>query len=125
VEEAKYVNKLETLDANSSEIINIDSIYEELSKFVETNADAKILTKIGDISEFMSKSIEDLERITKMKGFDKADAGIDPALQPLSLNVQKVFDIISKFNMLPPKATQSNGVANSSAKITNEEEKKY
>ena len=76
------------LDQNQAEITNIETIYKELASFIDRNNDAKILTKIGDISEFMSKSIEDLERITKMKGFDKADCNTaDPALQPLSLNV--------------------------------------
>ncbi len=56
-------------------------------KFIERNTDAKILTKIGDISSFISKSIEDLESIAKKKGFDKNEAVIDPTLKPLTLNV--------------------------------------
>lgn len=56
-------------------------------KFIEKNNDAKILTKINDISSFISKSIEDLERIAKSKGLDKSEALIDPALKPLTLNV--------------------------------------
>ena len=46
----------------------------------------------------MNKSIEDLERITKMRGFEKQDLTIDSTLQPMTLNVQKVLDIINKFN---------------------------
>lgn len=57
---------------------NIEIIYEELLKFIERNNDAKILTKISDISSFISKSIEDLEQVAKKKGFDKQDAIIDP-----------------------------------------------
>lgn len=56
-------------------------------KFIEKNNDAKILTKINDISSFISKSIEDLEIIAKKKGFDKTEALIDPNLKPLTLNV--------------------------------------
>lgn len=70
-------------------------------KFIEKNNDAKILTKINDISSFISKSIEDLEMIAKKKGFDKTDALIDPSLKPLTLNVQKAYELISKFNMVP------------------------
>jgi hypothetical protein len=62
-------------------------IYGELAKFIDKNSDAKVLTRINDISTFISKSIEALERIAKCKGFDKNDVGIDPALKPLSLNV--------------------------------------
>jgi hypothetical protein len=75
-------------------------------KFIERNTDAKILTKIGDISSFISKSIEDLESIAKKKGFDKTEAVIDPTLKPLTLNVQKAFEIISKFNMVPSSKKQ-------------------
>ena len=42
-----------------------------------------------------------MECISKKKGFDKQEAVIDPALKPLTLNVQKAFEIISKFNMVP------------------------
>ena len=56
-------------------------------KFIEKNNDAKILTKINDISSFISKSIEDLEIIAKKKGFDKNETLIDPSLKPLTLNV--------------------------------------
>lgn len=76
-------------------------IYDELMKFINKNNDAKVLTKINDISQFISKSIEDLERIAKNKGLDKNEALIDPKLKPLTLNVQKAYDIINKFNMVP------------------------
>ena len=51
-------------------------------KFLEKNNDAKVLTKINDISSFISKSIEDLEKIAKNKGFDKSESIIDPTLKP-------------------------------------------
>ena len=51
------------------------------------NNDAKILTKINDISSFISKSIEDLEKIAKNKGFEKSESMIDSSLKPLTLNV--------------------------------------
>jgi hypothetical protein len=70
-------------------------------KFLDKNNDAKVLTKINDISSFISKSIEDLEKIAKNKGFDKSESLIDPNLKPLTLNVQKAYEIISKFNMVP------------------------
>ena len=75
------------LDQNAEEISNIEIIYDELIKFIEKNNDAKILTKINDISSFISKSIEDLELIAKKKGFDKNETMIDPTLKPLTLNV--------------------------------------
>ena len=101
VEENKILNKTQLLDQNSEEIQNIEIIYDELIKFIEKNNDAKILTKISDISSFISKSIEDLEKIAKNKGFEKSETLTDPSLKPLTLNVQKAYEIISKFNMVP------------------------
>ena len=43
-----------------------------------------------------------LEHVQKAKGFEKVDTEIDSSLKPLSLHVQKVFDMITKFNMFPP-----------------------
>lgn len=105
-EENKILQKTQTLDKNTDEIQNIEIIYDELIKFIEKNNDAKILTKINDISSFISKSIEDLEKIAKNKGFEKSEVLTDPSLKPLTLNVQKAYEIISKFNMVPTvKAT--------------------
>lgn len=109
-EENKVVGKTQALDQNAEEIQNIEIIYDELMKFLEKNNDAKVLTKINDISSFISKSIEDLEKIAKNKGFDKSESVIDPNLKPLTLNVQKAYEIISKFNMVPTaKSTNSTG----------------
>ena len=94
------MSKNSILDQNTDEIASIEIIYGELFKFIEKNSDAKILTRINDISQFISRSIEALERIARCKGFDKNDVGIDPSLKPLNLNVQKAFDIISKFSMV-------------------------
>lgn len=101
-EEMKYDGKNETLDVYTNDIGNIESIYDDLSKFIERSGDAKVLTKITEVSEFIQKSVENLEQIAKAKGFDKADTQIDSSLTPLSLNVEKVISIIAKFNMLPP-----------------------
>ena len=75
-----YSEKEKILTQNSSEVSNIESIYDELRSFIERNSDAKVLSKIADISSFMNKSIEDLERITKMRGFEKQDLTIDSTL---------------------------------------------
>ena len=62
-----------TLEVYSGDISNIEGIYEDLSKFIDRSSDAKVLTKITEVSEFIQKSIESLESIGKAKGFDKAD----------------------------------------------------
>ena len=98
-----------TLDVFQNDIGNIESIYDDLSKFIERSSDAKVLTRITEISEFIQKSVENLELIAKAKGFDKEDTKIDSSLTPLSLNVEKVISIIAKFNMLPPAQKADGG----------------
>ena len=90
---------------------NIETIYEELNSFIERNSEAKVLSKISDISSFMNKSIEDLEKITKMRGFEKQDLAIDQSLHPMTLNVDKVLSIINKFNMVRPSTGQQQAPA--------------
>jgi len=91
------VKKQEMIEQNSKEIEDIDMIYKELQGFIERNSDAKILTKINDISDFMQKSIEDLEKITRIKQLDRQSCMINQSLNPLALNADKVFDVVTKF----------------------------
>lgn len=49
-EENKVLGKNQILDQNTDEIASIEVIYGELFKFIEKNSDAKILTRINDIS---------------------------------------------------------------------------
>ena len=102
----KFLQKQEIINANSVEIVNIDLIYKELQGFIERNSDEKILTKINDISDFMNKSIEDLEKITRIKTLDRQHCQIPQNLIPLSLNAEKVFDIVTRFNMVQSKTNQ-------------------
>ena len=41
--------------------------------------------------------------------------GIDPSLKPLNLNVQKAFDLISKFSMVAQTKPKPEGMAQSQA----------
>ena len=106
-EEGRFNEKMEILEVYNRDQISIETIYDDLQRFIDRSNDAKILTKITDISEFIQKSIENLEHISKAKGFEKVDTEVDPAMKPLSLHVQKVFDLITKFNMFPPAAVKN------------------
>ena len=75
-EESRFNEKMEILEVYNRDQNSIETIYEDLQRFVERSTDAKILTKITDISEFIQKSIANLEHISKAKGFEKADTEI-------------------------------------------------
>ena len=52
-EEARFNEKLEILEIYNRDQNSIEAIYEDLNKFLERATDAKILTKLTDISEFI------------------------------------------------------------------------
>jgi len=131
---AKYVaesmtmyNKLTVVDKYFNDISNIEIVYEELFKFINKNIDAKVWSKINDISSFISKSIEDLEKIAKSKGYDKSEAFIKPELKPLTLNVDKAYDIIGKFNLISSKPSKKNQVKeqNNNVRVNRQEDFEY
>jgi hypothetical protein len=51
----------------------------------------------------MNKSIEDLEKITRIKSLDRQQCQISQNLIPLTLNADKVYDIVTRFNMSQSK----------------------
>ena len=70
-EDQRIKKKREVLSKNKEDIETVKTIYEEIVQFIGSNSDAAALSKIQDITSFVSKSIEDLEAIAKSKGFDK------------------------------------------------------
>lgn len=100
-EEDQRINKKrEILNKNKEDIETVKNVYEEIVGYIKSNSDAAVLSKIQDITSFVSKSIEDLEGIAKSKGFDKNEIYIEASMRPLSMHVQKAFEIISKFTLV-------------------------
>lgn len=44
---------MEILEVYNTDQNSIDTIYDDLQRFIERSTDAKVLTKITDISEFI------------------------------------------------------------------------
>lgn len=100
-EDLRIKKKREILSKNKEDIENVKNIYDEIEQYIGSNSDAAVLSKIQDITNFVSKSIENLEGIGKSKGFDKNEIYIEASMRPLSMHVQKAFEIISKFTLVP------------------------
>ena len=90
------------VEQNKNEIDQIKRIFDELLQFINNNADAKILQKASDVTTFLHKSFNDLDIITKNQIASKSDIYIHPSFKPLTLNVKKALEMVSKFEMLPP-----------------------
>ena len=106
-EEQKFMTKTSLVDTNSDEIKGIEKIFNELLQFINNNPDAKILQKASDVTTFLHKSFTDLDIITKNQIAQKSEIYIHPSFKPLTLNVKKAIEIVSKFEMLPPNAMPS------------------
>ena len=107
-EEQKFMTKTSLVDTNSEEIKGIEKIFNELLQFINNNPDAKILQKASDVTTFLHKSFTDLDIITKNQIAQKSEIYIHPSFKPLTLNVKKAIEIVSKFEMLPPNSMPSN-----------------
>lgn len=107
-EEQKFMTKTSIVDTNSEEIKGIERIFNELLQFINHNPDAKILQKASDVTTFLHKSFTDLDIITKNQIAQKSEIYIHPSFKPLTLNVKKAIEMVSKFEMLPPNVMPSN-----------------
>lgn len=103
-EEQKFMTKTSLVDTNSEEIKGIEKIFNELLQFINNNPDAKFLQKASDVTTFLHKSFTDLDIITKNQIAQKSEIYIHPSFKPLTLNVKKAIEIVSKFEMLPLNA---------------------
>lgn len=65
------------------------------------NSDAKLLTRINDISDFMSKTTEDMESNKNIEALSRDNCQISTDLVIVGLNSEKIFGIINKFKMIP------------------------
>jgi hypothetical protein len=113
-EEQKFMTKTSLVDTNNEEIKGIEKIFNELLQFINNNPDAKILQKASDVTTFLHKSFTDLDIITKNQIAQKSEIYIHPSFKPLTLNVKKAIEIVSKFEMLPPNAMPTNRERSSS-----------
>jgi len=88
------------LELFSEQISNIERIFIELVDFVDKSPNAQILTKTGDITQFMHKSYKDLETITQSEIEERKRICIDPIMRPSYLNSMKMADFIKKMALI-------------------------
>ena len=106
--ELSKFREIETvLQRNADQIKKMDLIKEELCTFMDNNPKGPVLKKINEISDFVQKSSEDLEQIKQLQIDDADELRISPQLVVIGLNTEKIFDIIKKFTIRPPKINYS------------------
>lgn len=78
---------------------------------MDKNPKERVLTKINDISDFVQKSQEDLESIKILDCTQLPELQINPQLVVVGLNADKIYQIIKKFTIRPPKLSCSSATS--------------
>lgn len=97
--EAKRFKKLDnTINNIHYELDTIVKINSELCNFAETKNEASTLKKINDFTTFLQRSLIDLTRLYKTEMSLKTELKMDPAVNPININVKNLLLIIEKID---------------------------
>ena len=59
-----HASRREVVLAHLSKVHKVDSVFEQMLAFMDSNVDAKILQRADDLTEFLYKSFRDLDQIS-------------------------------------------------------------
>lgn len=97
----RFVAKLDIVSQKSGEIDNIATVQQELAKFCNKNSDVKILNKVNEVTDFLTKSTQDLQAVHTLSTLDETEFQIPGDFVHVGINVDKIFKVIDRFKMLP------------------------
>lgn len=80
----------------------IEKVFMELIEFVEGSNDSEVLVKIEDVSEFIKRSFEKLEKMATSSLDQKKGIAITNELKPYIVDTKKAILMINQFEMIPP-----------------------
>lgn len=86
----------------------IDKVFVELVEFMDQSNDAQIIVQIEDISEFIKKSFDQLEKIARSSLGVKKDLVISKELRPYILDTNKSMQLVNQFEMVVPSKESYN-----------------
>lgn len=93
---------LNTFDDYNNETNLVEKVFVELIEFIDGAGDAEILVKISDISEFVRRSFEKLEKQCQSGLAMKDDIYISDKLTPYIVDTRQSIQIVNMFEMKPP-----------------------
>ena len=102
LEDQKFVGMQNTFDDYNHETSLIEKVFVELIEFVDGANDSEILVKISDISEFIKRSFDKLEKQCQSGLSMKDDIYISDKLTPYIINTKQSLQIVNMFEMVPP-----------------------
>jgi len=101
-EDQKFVAFQNTFEDYQHEMSIIEKVFVELLEFSEISNDAQVLVKIEDISEFIKRSFEKLEKMAHSSLKQKDSLKIRKDLKPFIVDTQKSILMVNQFELVPP-----------------------
>ncbi len=86
----------------------IEKVFVELIEFVDGSTEAQLLVKVGDISEFIKRSFNKLEKMATSGITMKKEIYISDKLRPFIVDTKKSLSLVNQFEMVPPSKEMFN-----------------
>lgn len=104
--QAKYVKEInlqasrrEVVLAHLAEVHKVDSVFDQMLAFMDSNVDAKILQRADDLTEFLYKSFRDLDHISVEMAEMKTNIRITDEYRPIVVRVKKAMASMGLFEI--------------------------
>lgn len=102
IEDQKFVALQNTFEDYNHETGLIERVFVELIEFIDGANDSEVLVKVGDISEFIKRSFDKLEKICQSGLTMKDEIYISDKLSPYIVDTKQSLAIVNLFEMVPP-----------------------
>ncbi len=86
----------------------IEKVFVELIEFIDGSSEAQLLVKVSDISEFIKRSFDKLEKMATSGITLKKDIYISDKLRPYIVDTKKSLTFVNSFEMVPPSKDMFN-----------------
>ena len=102
MEDQKFVALQNTFEDYNHETGLVEKVFVELIEFIDGANDAEVLVKVGDISEFIKRSFDKLEKMCQSGLSMKEEIYISNKLTPYIVDTKQSLAIVNLFEMVPP-----------------------
>lgn len=107
-EDQKFVALQNTFEDYKHEMSLIEKVFVELVEFVESSSDEQILVNVDDVTDFITRSFEKLEKMAKSSLDSKKEIFIPANLKPFIVDTKKSILMVNQFEMIHPSKDDFN-----------------
>ena len=108
LEDQKFVGLQNTFEDYIHETSLIEKVFVELIEFIDGSSEAQLLVKVSDISEFIKRSFDKLEKMANSGITMKKEIYISDKLRPFIVDTKKSLSLVNQFEMVPPSKEMFN-----------------